>query len=533
MGYITWFGKFEMEVVGNKAKSINRLSDEGFNIPKGFVLTNEAYEEFSSSIKNKNILEEIETIEMPPEIVLEIETAYNSLNFYRLNDKLRAFDLLKHGENVEVSIRTDDNSKLNVKGAKQILNTIKFIYINCIMHKKTNCPVIIQKMIKSDVSGEIYSFYDKIIIDACFGLGQNRKYSGADRYELNRDSFETKITHFLQTFAYYGGSGRVEEIELNKKANERKLKNEQMQKLKEIYINAEGKIGKNIRLKFAIENNEIFIISLFADEYYVKKSESKFFDKIDDSKTFENKFAKNEFTQNKLEQNEEKILNEMKDEFREKLQLDIIKPEKMSNADLYDAYREEIVREDDETRADKNKMLEQIEAEEEKELEEMEKSDEEINLHNYKEEVENEISGEKLSAQSMEFSKVPKFEINEYIKNISGENPKIGDIREINELLHDIDEEIERNDEKEIVIDSKDETEIRKEINEEELSDEEENVEDEKGDKIKKYADHIKDSLDVHNGEKVNDDDESYVDEVKEDIKEKNKDEENKDDDFY
>ena len=55
----------------------------------------------------------------------------------------------------------------------------------------------------------------------------------------------------------------------------------------------------------------------------------------------------------------------------------------------------------------------------------------------------------------------------------------------------------------------------------------------EKGDKIKKYADHIKDSLDVHNGEKVNDDDESYVDEVKEDIKEKNKDEENKDDDFY
>ena len=258
MGYIAWFKKLENENVGNKATNINRLSEEGFSVPKGFVLTNDAFEEYKNRSKN----------EIPDNIVSNIETAYNSLNQHKLNDKLRAFDLLKSGENVEVAIRSDEETILNVKGVKQILNSIKDIYNKNL--SKNSCQIIIQKMVKCNVSGEIYENVGKIIIKACFGLGQNMNDLGADRYSLNRENNETKIIPAQQTIAYYGGSGRVEEIELGlKKANERKLNNDQMQKLKQIYTNSEDKFGKNIRLKFAIEDNEIFIISLHTYNNYI------------------------------------------------------------------------------------------------------------------------------------------------------------------------------------------------------------------------------------------------------------------------
>src|SRR3989344_5734697 len=133
MGYIAWFKKLENENVGNKATNINRLSEEGFSIPKGFVLTNEAFEEYKNRSKN----------EIPDNIVSNIETAYNSLNQHKLNDKLRAFDLLKSGENVEVAIRSDEETILNVKGVKQILNSIKEIYNKNL--SKNSCQIMIQK----------------------------------------------------------------------------------------------------------------------------------------------------------------------------------------------------------------------------------------------------------------------------------------------------------------------------------------------------------------------------------------------------
>ncbi len=506
MGHIAWFRKFENESVGSKATSINRLSEEGFSIPKGFVLTNEAYEEYVLS-KNRNSNDD----EIPENIVLGIETAYNSLNQHKLNDKLRAYDLLKHGENVEVAIRSDEETKLNVKGVKQVLNVIKEIYTKNNSKNQLYCPIIIQKMVKCSVSGEIYSDSEKIIIEACFGLGNNLKNIGADIYFLNRENDETKIIPASQTFAYYGGSGRVEEIELGiKKENERKLNNESMQKLKQIYINAEKKIGKNITLKFAIEDSEIFILSLFADNNYIEKAKPKFFEKIDsyDSK-FENNFVNEIQGLNKLDQAEEQILNDMKEEFREKLNLEIIEPDKMSNADLYDTYREEIAKENEETNIEEKKMLEQIEENEKIEFamnkstfEENEKNNDDTDLYNYKE-IESETSGEKLSAQNIGFNRVPKFEINEYIKNISGENAKIGDIREINELMHDIDEKIEKEEDVDNKIDDWEE-EAKKEI------EEENDKEDEAESKIKKFEDHNKDSLKIHSENNEESDDDFY-----------------------
>jgi len=489
MGYIAWFKKLENENVGNKATNINRLSEEGFSVPKGFVLTNDAFEEYKNRSKN----------EIPDNIVSNIETAYNSLNQHKLNDKLRAFDLLKSGENVEVAIRSDEETILNVKGVKQILNSIKDIYNKNL--SKNSCQIIIQKMVKCNVSGEIYENVGKIIIKACFGLGQNMNDLGADRYSLNRENNETKIIPAQQTIAYYGGSGRVEEIELGlKKANERKLNNDQMQKLKQIYTNSEDKFGKNIRLKFAIEDNEIFIISLHTDNNYIEKAEPKFYDTIDEFDIkFETKLVQDNPIISKLDLNEENILKDMKEEFREKLNVELIEPDKTSNTDLYEAYREEILREDVETKTNEKKMLEQIDEEEEKEIkeyntevdkfEETEKNDEEADLYNYSE-IENQTTGEKLSAESIGFKRVPKFEINEYIKNISGENAKIGDIREINELMYDIDEKIEKEKDEENILDWE---EPKKEIEEEiELIEEKES-------KIEKFEDRNKDSLEIHN----------------------------------
>ena len=206
-----------LETAGGKGANLVRLTRAGFDVPRGFIVSTNAYREFVKANKldvviqqaleelapeNADALENAsQTIraafsqgDMPARIHLEIQSAYKELhpqsdgeyqNPVAIRSSATAEDL------PDLSFAGQQDTYLNVIGEEPILQAV----VNCwsslwtaraigyrmrnhISHDEAALAVVVQEMVQSDVSGVLFTAnpltgaLNESVIDATFGLGE-------------------------------------------------------------------------------------------------------------------------------------------------------------------------------------------------------------------------------------------------------------------------------------------------------------------------------------------------------------------------
>ncbi|HSO12115.1 MAG TPA: PEP/pyruvate-binding domain-containing protein [Anaerolineales bacterium] len=206
-----------LEDAGGKGANLVRLTRAGFNVPRGFVVSTNAYREFvqangledaiQASIKGlkpenadalENASRKIRTTfsqgKMPTNIRRTIQTAYAGLDLQSSiqNPKSVAVRSSATAEDLpDLSFAGQQDTYLNIIGEEQLIQAV----INCwsslwtaraigyrirnhISHDDVSLAVIIQEMVQSDASGVLFTAnpltgaLNESVIDATFGLGE-------------------------------------------------------------------------------------------------------------------------------------------------------------------------------------------------------------------------------------------------------------------------------------------------------------------------------------------------------------------------
>ena len=282
---------------GGKGKSLAKLSKSKFNVPNGFIILSDAFDEF---IKENDILDKInktlenlneedgENLKNSSKYICDlIEKAkinsnleHDIIDFFRkLNTQfvaVRSSATTEDGmENawageLDTFLYVDESTIMqNIKNAWKSLYSTRALYYG----KKNNqikynsIAVVVQKMINSDYSGVAFSINPinnnkgTIVIEAIEGLGE-AIVSGTvtpDCYEINKSnlSIKSKIINNQREKI----SKNENSVDLIKNENSiQKISNEKIIELAEIVKNIEIIYEYPIDVEWAIEDDIIYIL---------------------------------------------------------------------------------------------------------------------------------------------------------------------------------------------------------------------------------------------------------------------------------
>ena len=223
-----------LEIVGGKGQSLAKMANAGFNVPRGFVVTADAYRGFVAAndmhrqiislakpaVENGRVSfeqasEAIQALfaEHDPsaEITAEIGEAYGPLD--------GAAVAVRSSANAEdlpgLSFAGQQETYLNVRGADEVVaavrncwaslwtpQAISYRHQNGIDQASVAMAVVVQVMVPSEVSGILFTANpatgerSEIVINASFGLGE-AVVSGQvtpDTYIVDRETLRAKDT---------------------------------------------------------------------------------------------------------------------------------------------------------------------------------------------------------------------------------------------------------------------------------------------------------------------------------------------------
>lgn len=233
--YIVWFGdvgKEDVALVGGKGANLGEMTQAGFPVPEGFILTSKAYYDFirhndlqtkinhllgtidytnqkSLEKASKQIKKLIQNGLMPEDMVGEIFGTYAALSGV-LKDALVAVRSSATAEDLpDASFAGQQETFLNVKGEANLLLRIKDAWASLFDtraifyrherhfdHFKVGIALPIQRMVESETSGIMFTIdpvtndKSKIVIEAIYGLGELIVQGEVtpDHYEVNKQS---------------------------------------------------------------------------------------------------------------------------------------------------------------------------------------------------------------------------------------------------------------------------------------------------------------------------------------------------------
>jgi len=325
--YIRWFSEIEhkdIKTVGGKGASLGEMYNNKFPVPPGFVITAQAFEFFTSDIKDqinnivvgidfentqelqektKQIRELIIKQDMTEELKQEILEDYHILSGEEINEKgisIDALNILKNSqEPIFVSVRssatTEDladasfagqqQSFLNIKGDYELIEHVKKCFASLytaravyyrnkkgFSEEEALLAVVVQKMVDSEKSGVVFSknpmnLKEDIILEAVFGLGEGI-VSGKilpDHYIISGDAKNFKIEDIKvankKIAIVRSSSGDNKIVKLTpEKSNEQVLSKGMILEIADYALKLESHYDKPQDIEFAVENEKVYIV---------------------------------------------------------------------------------------------------------------------------------------------------------------------------------------------------------------------------------------------------------------------------------
>ncbi|MDE2025501.1 MAG: phosphoenolpyruvate synthase [Patescibacteria group bacterium] len=306
---VVWFkevGKDDVGLVGGKGANLGEMTQAGFPVPPGFIVTAQAYREF---IKENNLEEKIAPIikainyednkllnrsakqieslitkgKMSETLTKEIFEAYKQLGGI-LKDALVAVRSSATAEDLPgASFAGQQETYLNVKGEANLLLRIKDAWASLFGaraifyrheqkfdHFKVAIAIPVQKMVASEKSGVMFTIdpisndKSKVIIEAIYGLGELIVQGAVtpDHYEVDKQDMKILVKNFaVQTKELVKKGTDNKEVKIAEaKGKLQKITDTQILKLAEIGKKLEHHYYFPQDIEWAVEKEEIYIV---------------------------------------------------------------------------------------------------------------------------------------------------------------------------------------------------------------------------------------------------------------------------------
>lgn len=304
--YVLWFheiDKDDVEKVGGKGANLGEMTQAGFPVPGGFVVTASAYkhmieennleDKIKATLKgldvedpdalnraSRQVQKLIEGSPFPKDIEEQVYTAYDKLGrdpWVAVRSSATAEDLPQASfagqQETYLNVRGDASLLVHIRKAWASLFEPRAIYYRVQQkfdHFKVALAVPVQKMVQSDVSGIMFTINpvtndkSKIIVEAIWGLGE-KIVQGAitpDHYEVDKTSLELVEARTIHQDIEMvrSGEGNIDRKVPKSRQDKRKLTDKQAVEV--------AKLGKKLQqhyffpqdCEWAMENGKILIV---------------------------------------------------------------------------------------------------------------------------------------------------------------------------------------------------------------------------------------------------------------------------------
>ena len=288
-----------IELVGGKGVNIAKMIANGFSVPAAFCITVDAYEmlldycelrpkiqevldsiDYSEESSIENGSEKIRSLILEAEIPeFAVKKMYEKLallegDYFAVRSSAVAEDL------ADASFAGQQDTYLNV-GRDDVINktlacwssywngrAIKYRHDSSIDHLKQGMAVVIQKMVKSDISGVMFTAdpvtgEDIVVIEASWGLGESI-VSGIvtpDRYTVTKDGKVKDVTVRSKEQGYYLVDGKNVLTDIPKeKVDARCADDSILAAIAEQGLKLEKHFQCPQDIEWAVENGKVYIL---------------------------------------------------------------------------------------------------------------------------------------------------------------------------------------------------------------------------------------------------------------------------------
>jgi pyruvate, water dikinase len=306
---ILWFyevEKHDVGIVGGKGANLGEMTQAGFPVPNGFIVTAQAYFTFLHENKlmpkinqllstvnyehtdslqqvSQHIKKLILHENMSPTLIAEIDKAYAKLGGVFTNALVAVRSSATAEDLPTASFAGQQETYLNVKGEANVLLKIKegwaslfepraifYRHEQKFDHFKVGIAIVVQKMVESEQSGVMFSIdpvtndKTKVTIEAIYGLGEFivQGLVTPDHYEVVKNTYE--IVHkaiAVQEKMLKKVGTQNKEIKLWKfKGGKQKITDKQIKELAKIAEKLEHHYYFPQDIEWAIEKNNIYIV---------------------------------------------------------------------------------------------------------------------------------------------------------------------------------------------------------------------------------------------------------------------------------
>ena len=321
----TQIHKDDVLIAGGKGANLGEMTAAGIPVPKGFVITADAYREF---LKENNIDEII--LHVLTEAQTDEQALLSAVGTFRkkiitghfpaqLETEIRA-KYAELGEAARVAVRSSATAEdlpdasfagqqetyLNVQGIEDVLLQIRHCYASLWGERAVRyrfnqgynqsavaIAVVIQEMVESEKAGVLFTVNpvtqnkDEIQINASYGLGES-VVSGrvtADSYIVNKSGDILEVTiGSKETQIVYGDTNTKEESVSEEKRTARTLNDTEIAALVSAALKIEKHYGMPMDIEWAIQKNEIYILQARAITTLKNNDDKKLIQKYIQSK---------------------------------------------------------------------------------------------------------------------------------------------------------------------------------------------------------------------------------------------------------
>ncbi|UTD13705.1 phosphoenolpyruvate synthase [Treponema denticola] len=310
---------------GGKGANLGEMTAAGINVPKGFVITAEAYREFLKENKIDEIILRTLVEKQTDEQALlsaagEFRKKIIAGHFPAQLEKEIREKYAELGESARVAVRSSATAEdlpdasfagqqetyLNVQGIEDVLIYICHCYASLWGDRAVSyrfnqgynqstvaIAVVIQEMVESEKAGVLFTLNpvtqnkDEMQINASYGLGES-VVSGrvtADNYIVNKSGNIIEINiGSKETQIVYGDKNTKEESVSEAKRTARALNDVEIAGLVKAGLKIEKHYGMPMDIEWAIRKNEIYILQARAITTLKNNDDKKLIQKYIQSK---------------------------------------------------------------------------------------------------------------------------------------------------------------------------------------------------------------------------------------------------------